>query len=59
MKSARERSDILAAQRDLGSYRAAAELCGTTPTTVRRVIAQPARSAASPSPASVRPGRCN
>ncbi len=30
--------DILAAYRDLGSYRAAADLCGTTHKTVRRML---------------------
>jgi transposase len=30
--------DIIAAYREVGSYRGAAELCGTTPKTVRRVI---------------------
>ena len=38
MKSAREKLDILSAYQELGSYRAAAALCGTTPKTVRRVI---------------------
>ena len=38
MKSAREKLDILSAFQGLGSYRAAAALCGTTPKTVRRVI---------------------
>ncbi len=38
VKSPRERVDILAAYRDLGSYRAAAALCGTTDKTVRRVV---------------------
>ena len=38
MKSARERLDILTAYGQLGSYRAAAALCGTTHKTVRRVI---------------------
>ncbi len=38
MKSARHQLDILSAYRDLGSYRAAAGLCGTTPKTVRRVV---------------------
>lgn len=38
MKSAREQLDIIAAYRDLGSYRATAALCGTTHKTVRRVI---------------------
>ena len=38
MKSARERLDIVNAYAELGSYRAAAGLCGTTHKTVRRVI---------------------
>ena len=38
MKSAREQLDILSTYVELGSYRAAAALCGTTPKTVRRVI---------------------
>jgi hypothetical protein len=38
VKSARERLDIVNAYAELGSYRAAAELCGTTHKTVRRVI---------------------
>ncbi len=38
MKTARDQSAILTAYRDLGSYRAAAALCGTTHKTVRRVI---------------------
>src|SRR5512132_3682962 len=38
LKSARERMDIVAAYREVGSYRGAAELCGTTPKTVRRII---------------------
>ena len=38
MKSARERLDIVNAYAELGSYRAAAELCGTTHKTVRRII---------------------
>ena len=38
MKNARERMDILAAYRDVGSYRGAAEICGTTHKTVRRVV---------------------
>jgi len=32
--------DIIAAYREVGSYRGAAEICGTTPKTVRRVIAR-------------------
>lgn len=38
MKSARNQLDILSAYRELGSYRAAAALCGTTPKTIRRVV---------------------
>ena len=38
MKNARERMDILAAYREVGSYRGAAEICGTTHKTVRRVV---------------------
>jgi transposase len=38
VKSAREQLDILSAYAELGSYRAAAELCGTTHKTVRRVV---------------------
>lgn len=38
MRSARDQLDILSAYRELGSYRAAAALCGTTHRTVRRVV---------------------
>ncbi len=38
MKTARQRLDILTAYQELGSYRAAAAVCGTTHRTVRRVI---------------------
>jgi transposase len=38
LKNARERMDILAAYQEVGSYRGAAELCGTTHKTVRRVV---------------------
>src|SRR5712692_9945705 len=38
LKSPRARMDILAAFRDLGSFRAAAALCGTTDKTVKRVV---------------------
>ena len=38
MKSARNKLDILSAYHELGSYRAAAALCGTTHRTVRRVV---------------------
>ena len=39
MKNARERMDIISAYREVGSYRGAAAMCGTTHKTVRRVIA--------------------
>lgn len=38
MKTARQQLDILTAYHELGSYRAAAALCGTTHKTVRRVM---------------------
>ncbi len=38
MKSARERMDVISAYREVGSYRGAAAMCGTTPKTVRRII---------------------
>ena len=38
MKSAGDRMDIISAYQQLGSYRAAAELCGTTHKTVKRVV---------------------
>lgn len=38
MKSMREEMDIVAAYQLVGSYRGAAEICGTTHKTVRRVI---------------------
>jgi hypothetical protein len=38
VKTARQRLDILSAYEELGSYRAAAAVCGTTHKTVRRVL---------------------
>lgn len=38
MKNARERMDVLAAYREVGSYRGAAEICGTPHKTVRRIV---------------------
>jgi transposase len=38
LKNARERMDVIAAYRDVGSYRGAAAICGTTHKTVRRII---------------------
>lgn len=38
MKSAKDRMDIISAYQQHGSYRAAADLCGTTHKTVKRVV---------------------
>jgi len=38
MKSVRERMDMTAAYREVGSYRGAADICGTTPKTVKRAV---------------------
>ena len=38
MKSARENMDIVAAYQQVGTYRGAAAMCGTTHKTVRRII---------------------
>ena len=38
MKNARERMDVLAAYREVGSYRGAADICGTTHKTVKRIV---------------------
>ncbi|MDT7766767.1 MAG: hypothetical protein QOC63_6187 [Mycobacterium sp.] len=38
MKSAKDRMDIISAYQQVGSYRAAAQLCGTTHRTVKRVV---------------------
>ncbi len=46
VKTAREQLDILTTYQELGSYRAAAALCGTTHKTVRRVVERRARPAA-------------
>jgi len=43
VKTAREQLDILTAYHELGSYRAAAALCGTTHKTVRRVVERRSR----------------
>jgi len=42
--------DINAAYREVGSYRAAAKLCGTTPKTVRRAVAAASAAASGPEP---------
>ncbi|WP_156887291.1 IS21 family transposase [Nocardioides sp. CF8] len=38
MKNARERMDVISAYRDVGTYRGAAAICGTTHKTVKRII---------------------
>ena len=43
MKSAEKRMNIVDEYRELGSYRAAAEACGTTHKTVKRVVEAAAR----------------
>ncbi|MFJ9370485.1 IS21 family transposase [Nocardia sp. NPDC101769] len=48
MKSARERMDIISAYREVGTYRGAAELCGTTHKTVKRVVERAAVGGAAP-----------
>ena len=40
MKSARDRMDIISIYQQVGSYRGTAAICGTTPKTVRRVVAR-------------------
>jgi len=51
MKSVRERMDILSAYREVGSYNGAAEICSTTPKTVKRVVEAAERSEPRPPPA--------
>ena len=48
MKSARERMDIIAAYREVGTYRGAAQIAGTTHKTVKRVIARHEADGAAP-----------
>ena len=38
MKNAKERMDVIAAYRDVGTYRGAAAICGTTHKTVKRIV---------------------
>jgi transposase len=54
VKSARERVQIVSAYHELGSYRAAAKLCGTTHKTVRRVVERQ-RAGGLPPPRKERP----
>jgi transposase len=48
MKSVRERMDIESAYREVGTFRGAAEICSTTPKTVRRVVLAARRTGAVP-----------
>jgi len=50
MKSVRERMDIISAYREVGSYHGAAEICSTTPKTVKRAIEAAQRSEPRPPP---------
>lgn len=52
LKNAKERMDVICAYRDVGTYRGAAAICGTTHKTVRRII-EAHESASS----GVRPGK--
>ncbi|MHB2027507.1 MAG: DDE-type integrase/transposase/recombinase, partial [Acidimicrobiales bacterium] len=51
MKSVRERMDIISAYREVGTYHGAAEICSTTPKTVKRVVEAAQRSEPRPPPA--------
>jgi len=54
LKNAKERMDVIAAYRDVGTYRGAAAICGTTHKTVKRIIeAHEATSSGEPLPARV------
>lgn len=58
LKNERERMDIISAYREVGSYRGAAAMCGTTHKTVRRVIeAHQASSRGEPPAVRVESGR--
>jgi len=53
LKNEREKLDVIAAYQQVGSYRGAAQLCGTTHKTVKRVVAA-ALAEESPAPRRVR-----
>ena len=57
MKNAKERMDVISAYRDVGTYRGAAAICGTTHKTVRRIIEahQAASRGDAPASRAVRP----
>lgn len=48
LKSVRERMDIISAYREVGTYRGAAQIAGTTPKTVKRVIDRQEAGGAAP-----------
>jgi transposase len=48
LKNARERMDVLAAYREVGSYRGAAAICGTTHKTVKRIVQRHEADGAAP-----------
>jgi hypothetical protein len=50
MKSVREHMDMNAAHRETGSYRAAAEICNTTPKTVKRSVEAQRNAGEGPGP---------
>ncbi len=54
MKSVREHMDMHAAYREVGSYRAAADICGTTPKTVKRSVEAARRTDSGTVPGEVR-----
>lgn len=55
MKTTREQMEIMDAYEAVGSYRGAAALCGTTPKTVKRVVARVRRGQVGRQPAPPRP----
>src|SRR3984957_14807065 len=54
MKTVREHMDMHAAYREVGSYRAAADICGTTPKTVKRSVVRAEQAEAGGDPGEVR-----
>ena len=48
MKSVRERMDMTAAYREVGTFRGAADICGTTPKTVKRAVLKSERAEVAP-----------
>ena len=50
MKNARERMDVLAAYREVGTYPGAAQVCGTTHKTVKRIVVRHESGEGAPRP---------